>query len=654
MSLHTGQHINNLVFENSPYLLQHSHDLINWRAWNDVSLNEAKLQNKPIFLSIGFSTCHWCHVMRREVFNNPEIAALINKYFIPIKIDKEQMPDIDTYYMQLYEIMEERKGGWPLTFILTENLEPIFAGTYVPPYSTKKMEGLDKIIPEVMDEYINDRQDVIYFAEIYKKQIGVNKKYYTHKIDFPIDTVMSKLKNVYDEKYAGFKHIKIKFPEADILNLLINIYLLKTNDEALEMTKKTLNILYKSGLYDQIEGAFFRYSTDKKFKIPHFEKMLYTNALLISLYSRAYNLGFNNYYSQIVTDTIKEINRIYRTKNHLYYSASDAESIIDGKKYEGGYFIYSYDDTKKEFLYAGFNESHTEKFLNMLDITKKGNFENGYSVVNIKKLDKNIENYQKEIEVLKNIRKKRKFPFIDKKIITSWNALMITALLNAETIDETFKDDGIITLNAILKTHVVGNRVFHSSINNKIQKKSLLEDYAYLIEALIKAYEITFNKAYIEKAYSLSKYSVDTFYKDGFWFTDSKKNILADLSDRYMTSPVSVMIKNLLKLSLIESDNKLYNVAQESMKSFYHKVIKKPYLYPSFVSNLLEYKVGGVLIKSNEENLYKVKKDILEIKRPFVYIKVIDSDKYLACTNTICFAVSDKFDDIKNKVITLK
>lgn len=651
LMLHNAQPVNMLVFESSPYLQMHSHNIVKWRAWNEASLNEAKLKGKPIFLSIGFSTCHWCHVMEREVFNNPVIAALINKYFIPIKVDKEEMPNIDNYYMRLYEVMNERKGGWPLTFVLTEDLEPIFAGTYIPPFSTGKTEGLDKLIPELIDEYKNERAFIKEDFEEYKKEmsgfdVAVGRSNVQN--DKFINNAITNLKMNYDEKFGGFKHLKIKFPAVDTLKLLIELSEINKNEDLLNMVKYSANMMMKSGLYDQVEGAFFRYSTLHNWKIPHFEKMLYTNAMLIDLYSELYAHTKNNAYKRIVEDTISEINKLYRDDDNLYFSASDAESEINNERVEGGYFIYKYDDTYKYLISNGFDKKTASDFLKSIDISKQGNFHEGYSVPNIYNLKIKDEKFLKGISLLKKMRKNRKFPFIDKKKITSWNALMSAALIKAGDINKVYKKEGIDTLNAILSNFEQNGKLKHIKINLEIKIDGMLEDYSYLISALITAYQSEFDEFYLKKADILTKKAISEFYKNGIWYSSLKGfKSIENLSDRYLTSPATLMVNNLFILSLMKENKKYFDIGQESLNYLRGFGQKSAVLYPSSVSLMLQNKIGSVLLKSNKENLYKIKN---LINRPFVYYKDINNSLYIGCSENICFTSGENANKIAKDV----
>ncbi len=646
--LHSGTPTNLLIFESSPYLQMHSHDIVKWRAWNPASLNEAKSKHLPIFLSIGFSTCHWCHVMERTVFNNPEIAKIINKYFIPIKVDKEEMPNIDNYYMKLYEVMNERKGGWPLTFILTEDLEPIFAGTYIQPFSDEKGDGFDKLLPELVYEYKYERKFIKDEFEEYKRKLlslNVNQSDIDSFESNFIEMTVKNLKENYDEKYGGFRHLKIKFPATDTLKLLMDIYKINKNEKLKEMVIYSANMMMKSGLYDQIEGAFYRYSTGHDWKIPHFEKMLYTNALLIKLYSDLYGITKNERFKTIVEETIGEINRIYRKNDFLYFSASDAESEFNGRKIEGGYFIYKYEDTLNYLVDKGFGDINSEIFLNQMDITKRGNFVNGYSVSNIfNKSDLKID-FDRGVNLLRNIRKNRKFPFIDKKQIASWNALMSEALMTAEVINENYKNQVIKTLKSILKNFENNGKLKHIKINSEVKIEGYLEDYAYLISSLLYAYQTDFNEIYLKKADILAQKAINKFYNDGMWYSSIEGiKSIENISDRYLTSPATVMVKNLFILSLMTENKKYFKIANDSVRYLKNFAIKSAVLYPSSAMVLLQQKLGSVLIKSSEANLKTLKP---LINRPFVYYKKYNVQGYVGCSESVCF-ISD--DDIKNVI----
>ncbi|NPA27930.1 MAG: thioredoxin domain-containing protein, partial [Epsilonproteobacteria bacterium] len=387
---------NRLENEESYYLKMHANNPVNWYPWSEEAFERAKKENKLIFLSIGYSTCHWCHVMEKESFENPEIAKLLNRDYIAIKVDKEERPDIDKFYQQLYRVMRNRSGGWPLTMILTPNKRPLFAATYIPAEDIYKRSGLKSILPLIAKEYKKNPQKFEEVGEgileLAKAINRVSNKKEPISLDI-INRVKLESSLVFDKEYGGFGK-GAKFPQEALLNLLLDIYQLKEDKEILQMVDKTLLAMAKGGLFDHIEGGFFRYSTQRDYSIPHFEKMLYSNGNLIELYSRAYLITSKPLYKKIVKETIEFIDKRF-FYNGLYFSASDADS--NGK--EGEYFLYDFKSVVDELVKRGFKKEEAIEELNNLSITADGNFRDELSHVILKG-----EVKEEIVEVLRDIR----------------------------------------------------------------------------------------------------------------------------------------------------------------------------------------------------------------------------------------------------------
>jgi len=648
------KYTNALIHEESPYLLQHAHNPVNWLPWGEEAFKKAKKEHKPIFLSIGYSTCHWCHVMEKESFENETIAKIINDNFIPVKVDKEEHPDIDKYYQKVYQIMHRRGGGWPLTIILTEDLKPFFAATYIPPEDGYGVKGMKTILPILAKAYKNDREIIEKRADAVlslMKKIE-NEEYVPVHLDLTIaKKFVLQTQEYFDKTYKGFSR-RIKFPQTSKIRALIDIYQITRDKDAFNMANETLIAMAKGGIFDQVDGAFFRYTTDRKWRIPHFEKMLYTNAELIDVYTRMYKITKNPLFKKIVKKSIKEIDSRFKNEDKLYYSASDADT--DGV--EGGYFIYHFEDTLKFFTKNGFSEDEAKKVLSFFGIKEDGNidaeFSNPYIDENIK-----ITKRQKEkaLELLKDLRKERNYPFIDKKIITAWNAMYIDAKMNAYYIDEKYKDEAIDSLEKLLKRMYINEDLYHQAIGvSEPTKTALLEDYAYLVKALLSAYKYTLDEKYLKLAQKLINEAKKRFFIKGKWYlSDSKFKAVADLNDSYYTSPLAIMCQNFLTLASLKESFKYLEDAKYIINKNSALIFHDPAIYPEATRAVLREKVGDVIIKSEINNILKKLKEILDFNYPYILVKKEKTKEFLACKMDRCFANSNNLDVIKEKVENL-
>ena len=335
---------NALINEDSPYLRQHAHNPVDWHPWGEEAFEKAKKENKLIFLSIGYSTCHWCHVMEEESFEDEEVAKLLNRDYVSIKVDREQFPQIDKKYQQLFTSLYGRSGGWPLSIFLTPKRKPFYVTTYIPKEKGYGSEGMLKLLPHYAKLFQENSKQIAERVSAYAKAVKKGSAGGREVVTFNqqlVKSVVRSLEENYDAENGGFGK-RPKFPEASKISLLLDIYRINGNPKALSMAKESLTKMARSGLYDQIDGGFFRYTTDQQWHMPHFEKMLYSNAQLISLYAKFYQSDPDPLYLEVVNESIAEIDRHF-LHHGLYFSASDADS--DGE--EGGYFIYEYAEIVK-------------------------------------------------------------------------------------------------------------------------------------------------------------------------------------------------------------------------------------------------------------------------------------------------------------------
>jgi uncharacterized protein YyaL (SSP411 family) len=423
---------NHLKNENSPYLQQHADNPVDWYPWGEKAFEKARKENKAIFLSIGYSSCHWCHVMEHESFEDEKTAEILNKHFVSIKVDREERPDIDKHFQNVYQLMNGRPGGWPTSLFLTDDLKPFYSATYIPDEPKYGMMSFTSLLEVIADKYKNEKKVLVSEADKIIAHLNPKEdKIQATRLDVSItNRVIEQAKQLFDNQSGGFNKAP-KFPQASTLSLLLDLYTLTGDKEALNMALLSLSSMAKGGLRDLIDGGFCRYSTDNEWLVPHFEKMTYDNALLSSAYIKAYLVTGNDFYKEVAFETL-DFMLEKMSEDKLFYSASDA----DTEGVEGKYFVYTYDKAVKSFAKAGIPEEAHKKLAKALNITKEGNFE-GKNIVRIddpKSID--IPYYTEAIEALRKRREeKRVYPFIDKKVLVSWNAMMITALFRASRID---------------------------------------------------------------------------------------------------------------------------------------------------------------------------------------------------------------------------
>ncbi len=624
----------------SPYLLQHKDNPVDWYEWGDEAFKKAKKEKKLIFLSIGYSTCHWCHVMEHESFEDKEVANLLNKYYVSIKVDKEQMPHVDNFYQLGYRILNKKGGGWPLTVILTSDMKPLFFGTYIPKNSGYGSRGLLHLLNFFAH---HDRSELQKSADEIEKVI---KKYQTlkqpkEKLDKKIELKTIKgFKSIYDFKNFGFS-ISPKFPQANSIELLLDLYQLTKDKVALSMATNMLKAMAKGGIYDQIDGGFYRYSVDERWEIPHFEKMLYTNAELLSAYALGYKITKNPLFKKVIDESVKEIDRRFK-HDGVYFSASDADSKDeDGKKQEGSFFIYDYDETLEYLVKNGVSKKEAKEALYHFGIEEDGNFDGEYSNPHILD-DKKVSSKVKEL--LSYMRDKKEYPFIDKKINTAWNALYIKALFECG-----YTKKAKNSLDSLLALMYKDDVLYHQTLlPHKPTQKAILEDYAFLSDALFEAYQVTLDEKYLALFEKLTYKSVELFYKDGAWReSDDEFESYANIEDNNYKSPLSTNLENLLKLSAIKGDFKLQVKVKKTIDSYSKTLNELPHYYPSAMRVVLMMKDDVYLVKAKKDSLYSH----IKVEYPFVYkVAIEDEKRYLLCGLQTCFKEVDSIKEIEKEI----
>ncbi len=633
---------NRLLHEDSPYLQQHAHNFVDWFPWGDEAFEKAKKENKLIFLSIGYSTCHWCHVMERESFENDHVAKILNSNYISIKVDREEYPHIDRYYQDIFVLMNSRSGGWPLSIVMTPDRKVFFSATYMPRDIKYGQNSFINILNFLDDAFKNRYDEVIKSANSIEVAIKANESKKSSLTPMKLDTKIAKyfvslVDANYDHEEYGIG-IAPKFPHATTFDVLIDIYKITKNKEALMLATKALSAMGKGGIYDQIEGGFYRYSTDEKWMIPHFEKMLYTNAELLESYANAYSVTNDAFYKEIVERSVKNIYDRFE-KDNLLFSASDADS--DGV--EGKYFVFKYDESLAYLFKNGFSKDEAIEILNYFGISKEGNFEHIFTnpyLVGVKK-PKKIE---QGIKVLFEYRQRNNYPFIDHKIQTSWNALFIHGLFQVDKyMDMPYGRKALVLLDAVVDKLYIKDMLFHQVVIGKRAKvKGYLEDYSYLIAALIDAYQFCLDEKYLSLAKTLSDTAVMKFYKNDTWYmSDDEFVAKAELYDASYRSALAVMVENLFKIALLSDNYKLYSFAKRTLELNANSLNTMASNYPYAIKVALMEHFGGVVIKSTKENLLKHKKEIFGIDYPYILLKSSSDKSYLACKIDSCF-ISDK------------
>jgi len=640
---------NKLKNQTSPYLLQHKDNPVNWYPWCDEAFEMAKKDNKPIFLSIGYSTCHWCHVMAHESFENKEIADILNKNFISIKVDREERPDIDSVYMSVCQAFTG-SGGWPMSIFMTWDKKPFFAGTYFPPSSRYNMIGFNQLLGTISKEWNLEKEHLIKSAEEVINHLTKSEDSIEHITSTDIiKSAIGIFKDSFDVINGGFGSTP-KFPTPHNLIFLMLYAKENNNFDVLKMAEKTLVQMRKGGLYDHIGYGFSRYSTDKFYLVPHFEKMLYDNALLIIAYCIAFNITKNDLYLNTAKQTSEYIINEMSSEYGGFYCAQDADS----EGVEGKYYTFS----KKEVLNV-LNSNRGENFAKAFDITEKGNFE-GTNIPNLLKSEDFKSNFDEEIRMLYNYRKNRFKLHLDDKILLAWNSMMISAfsIMYRITKEEKYLYTAKKSLDFLEDNLSDGLNLFTSFRNGKHTEHSFLDDYAYYISALIEYYSSSLDTYYLKKAESFLNKAVDLFAdnENGGYYMSIKgiKELFINPKESYdgaIPSGNSVMTYNLVRL---------YHITE---KDIYKELLEKQISYMSlnsgdYPSGHTMFLVCLLLYENPLDHITIVLKDYCDLKgereklAPFANIKIVSPSNeyplinnkttYYVCRNHNCLPPTNK------------
>ncbi len=638
---------NQLKHETSPYLLQHAENPVHWYPWGEEAFQKAKAEDKPIFLSIGYSTCHWCHVMAHESFEDEKTAELLNRYFVSVKVDREERPDIDSVYMSVCQAFTG-SGGWPMTIFMTWDKKPFFAGTYFPVQSRYGMPGFSDLLAAIVNRWKENRRLLLDSAEDMIAHLKGNEAdRATFRKEDLAETAVRVFKQSFDAEHGGFGGVP-KFPTPHNL-LFLTLYSVRNRDTAVRyMVEKTLLQMRKGGIFDQIGYGFSRYSTDERFLAPHFEKMLYDNALLMMAYTAFYRVTKKEKYFETAKKTAEYVLREMASPEGAFYSAQDADS----EGVEGRYYTFTLQE-----IYATLGKEAGQRFADAFDITVNGNFE-GVNIPNLLKnsgeSDTVTAGFEEEIQLLYTYRRSRVKLHLDDKILLSWNALMIAAfsMLYRVSGQEVYLEAAKKAQRFIEENMTEGNRLLASYRNRKRSKHGFLDDYAFYIAALSELYRATFEREYLELAERLCKEVEQRFAdrKNGGYFLCEKESTELfmnpkEVYDGAIPSGNSVMMYNLVSLYQL-TENAQYDTLCKRQMEFMDRQTAD---YPAGHSM---YLIAKLLYENPPEHITVVLKEEEERgqlwgKLPFLAnVKVVsdsmahplmnEKTTYYVCKNNAC------------------
>lgn len=580
---------NHLIHETSHYLLQHAENPVEWYPWGKEAFDRADREDKPVFLSIGYSTCHWCHVMAHESFEDPEIAAILNRHFISVKVDKEQRPDIDSIYMAVCQALTG-SGGWPTSIFMTAGQKPFYAGTYFPKTSQYGRVGFKELLLAVRDKWENDREALLHSADAITeafKSGPVPSGQSAQTKPGLLSAALAGYQQSFDKEFGGFGDTP-KFPAAHNLLFLMQQYQKNGDAKALQMAEETLRHMYAGGLFDHIGGGFSRYSTDRYFLVPHFEKMLYDNALLILAYCKAHEVTGSRFYQEVALKTAHYVLTEMTSPDGGFYSAQDADS--DGV--EGKYYVFEPGE-----IIALLGEKDGTAFNRHYDITKDGNFE-GKSIPNLLHGSLQTGVFDAFLPAIREYRRSRCFLHTDDKILTAWNALMISAFcaLYRSSRNRDFLE-AAIRAQRFIEAELCDRDTLYVSIRKGIRShKGFLDDYAFYCYALLCLYDVTLDRAFLERADAVADKAITDFFDEehgGFYLYGRENETLIfrprESYDGAMPSGNSMMAYSLVRLNLRKPREKTEKILQKQLDYMCGEAEKYPAGYAMFLSALSDY-----------------------------------------------------------------
>ncbi len=691
--LHTeNNRLNRLANEKSPYLRQHKNNPVDWYPWGEEAFNKAKLENKPVFLSVGYSTCHWCHVMEHESFSDPEVANLMNEVFVSIKVDREERPDIDNIYMTVCQLTTG-SGGWPLTILMTPEAKPFFAGTYFTKEKRGERPGIIDIIKRTSEVWNKFRDDISTQADEITEQI--NSVVYKAGVDTINQGVFRKgfyeLASSYDELNGGFGN-RPKFPIPHNLMFLLRHGVRSNSPEAIDMVSNTLNAMRKGGIWDHVGYGFHRYSTDSEWLVPHFEKMLYDEALLLMAYTETYQATGDEHFKQTAQEIISYLTRDMLDENGAFYSAEDADS--EGE--EGKFYLWNIEEIRQLLI------GDVEFFCDVFNIKDRGNYfdeiKGSLTGANILHRTKSyiqiaeeygiseqdvINRINSSLAKLSNARANRIRPHLDNKILTDWNGLIVAALSKAAL---AFNDDkyGQLAFQTIrfIKTNMLKDdfTLLHRYSDGESGIHGMIDDYACVLLGLLEYYEYSANKEYLDLAENICSKFIELFSDEngGFFFTSANAEKLIvrkkEIYDGAMPSGNSIMIDVLTRLYSYTNKSSYYDIADKSVKAFTSAISNVPSAYTYLLASLDRFMNGSIdlviIAGDQDDDARELANDIRKKFNPTLNMKIIykNSDKsqypdfiqnmiainndvtVYICNGTECSEPISGFENIKNSL----
>lgn len=597
------EYTNDLINESSPYLLQHAHNPVDWKAWNDKSLDTAREKNRLILISVGYSACHWCHVMEHESFENKQVADIMNSNYVCIKVDREERPDIDQVYMNAVQLMTGM-GGWPMNIVALPDGRPVWGGTYFRKEQWKdallQIANLYRTQPEKLREYADKLEEGLTQLQIIEpaeKQAQFHPEFFI--------PLLEKWQKSFDHKNGGNQGSP-KFMMPVNYEFLLRYGYQNSDKDLIDHCMHTLNRISWGGVFDPVEGGFSRYSVDERWHVPHFEKMLYDNAQLVQLYSKAYKVTQNEWFREVIEKTLNFVEKEFRDSSGAFYSALDADSENEnGKKVEGAYYVWKKEELK-ELLQEDF-----PLFSEFYNINNFGKWEaDKYVLIRTKTIDEiagNLNISVKELNLkrasweqkLLSERKKRKKPGLDDKSLTSWNAMMISAYTeafnsfkNRQYLQAAMKNADFILTQQLKKD----GSLYHSYKKAKSSINAYLEDYAFTIEAFLNLYEASLEAKFLDLAEKLI-HIADTDFADPesglYFFTSRKDRALVtktlEITDNVIPASNSVMARNLFKLGKLKGNMEYIKKSENMLKAVMGKIPQHPQYYSNWLNLMLNF-----------------------------------------------------------------
>ncbi|MBI4535302.1 MAG: thioredoxin domain-containing protein, partial [Ignavibacteriae bacterium] len=606
-----GRTPNRLIEEKSPYLLQHAFNPVEWYAWGEEAFAKARAEQKPIFLSIGYSTCHWCHVMEHESFEHDSIAAIMNQYFVSIKVDREERPDVDKIYMSALQAMGQN-GGWPMSMFLTPDLKPFFGGTYFPPETRYGRIGFPELLTRIHHLWMNQREKILESADgltTHLKELSAAGTQTTTLRNSILDTTFAQFDRSYDPLHGGFGDGP-KFPRPVVFNFLLRYHYRTGEQKALQMSERTLRAMSAGGMYDHIGGGFHRYSVDGEWRVPHFEKMLYDQAQLVNSYVDLFQITKDPYYARIIREVLEYVLRDMTSAEGGFYSAEDADSPKPedpSEQGEGACYVW----LRKEILDVLGTESG-DLFCFAYGVEDLGNAlmdpQQEFTGKNILYIAHPVSEVaqrfgmtEEEVESilagarkkLFNVRSKRPRPHLDDKILTSWNGLMISALARAYQVldDPTYLKAAERAAEFVMTRLYDGKMLIRRYRDGESKYEAHLDDYSFLVHGLLDLYESSLNFRWLRTAIDLTEKSIEIFWdasRGGFFDTSGKdSSILVRMKELYDgAEPTgnSMAVMNLLRLSQMTDNPGWRTKAEGTLRSYAAILEKQPFSMPQMVS----------------------------------------------------------------------